>query len=255
MAELAIFKLPMSFDQFWCWIAAAFLLFVSRSPTVIGYVGELKLRFVTNLLLDGKVYHPFHNIVLPTPDGTTQVDHILISRHGIFVIETKNMKGWIFGDQRQRQWTQVRFRRRHKFMNPLHQNFKHIQAAREAIDASPQAFQSVVVFVGPGRFKTEMPSNVIRLREFRRYIKSCTLRLLDEDEVQRAVCQLKQRRLSSPLSRWTHLRSLRRNLEHPLCPRCGKEMVLRTARRGPRAGNQFWGCSGYPQCKATRGVA
>jgi uncharacterized C2H2 Zn-finger protein len=37
--------------------------------------------------------------------------------------------------------------------------------------------------------------------------------------------------------------------QQPRCPRCGKEMVLRTARRGPYAGNQFWGCSGYPACK------
>ncbi|MHB8766356.1 MAG: four helix bundle suffix domain-containing protein [Deferrisomatales bacterium] len=38
----------------------------------------------------------------------------------------------------------------------------------------------------------------------------------------------------------------------PACPRCGKPMGLRTARQGPRAGSQFWGCSGYPGCKGTR---
>lgn len=35
----------------------------------------------------------------------------------------------------------------------------------------------------------------------------------------------------------------------PACPRCGKPMVLRTAKGGKNAGQQFWGCSGYPQCK------
>lgn len=38
----------------------------------------------------------------------------------------------------------------------------------------------------------------------------------------------------------------------PNCPLCGKPMALRTARKGPRAGSQFWGCSGYPECKGTR---
>ncbi len=38
----------------------------------------------------------------------------------------------------------------------------------------------------------------------------------------------------------------------PACAACGKPMVLRTARKGPRAGSQFWGCSGYPQCTATQ---
>jgi four helix bundle suffix protein len=38
----------------------------------------------------------------------------------------------------------------------------------------------------------------------------------------------------------------------PTCPICGKPMALRTARKGPQAGSQFWGCSGYPECKGTK---
>ena len=40
----------------------------------------------------------------------------------------------------------------------------------------------------------------------------------------------------------------------PDCPRCGKSMALRTARRGPNAGQSFWGCSAYPDCTGTRPV-
>lgn len=40
----------------------------------------------------------------------------------------------------------------------------------------------------------------------------------------------------------------------PNCPQCGKPMALRTARKGPNSGNQFWGCSAYPQCKGTRNL-
>jgi len=40
----------------------------------------------------------------------------------------------------------------------------------------------------------------------------------------------------------------------PDCPRCGKPMALRTARKGPQAGSQFWGCSGYPGCKGTKAL-
>jgi four helix bundle suffix protein len=35
----------------------------------------------------------------------------------------------------------------------------------------------------------------------------------------------------------------------PECPQCGKAMVLRTAKSGRNAGSQFWGCSGYPDCR------
>ncbi len=41
----------------------------------------------------------------------------------------------------------------------------------------------------------------------------------------------------------------------PACPRCAKPMVLRTARQGPRAGQSFWGCPAYPDCRGTRPVA
>jgi four helix bundle suffix protein len=40
----------------------------------------------------------------------------------------------------------------------------------------------------------------------------------------------------------------------PDCPLCGKPMALRTARKGQHAGSQFWGCSGYPECKGTRAL-
>jgi restriction system protein len=38
----------------------------------------------------------------------------------------------------------------------------------------------------------------------------------------------------------------------PSCPKCSKQMVQRTAKTGPQAGQSFWGCSGYPNCKGTR---
>jgi restriction system protein len=40
----------------------------------------------------------------------------------------------------------------------------------------------------------------------------------------------------------------------PACPQCGKVMALRTARKGAKAGSQFWGCSGYPECKGVRAL-
>ena len=44
----------------------------------------------------------------------------------------------------------------------------------------------------------------------------------------------------------------RKKQKAPNCPLCGKPLVVRTARKGQRAGSQFWGCSAYPACKGTR---
>lgn len=43
--------------------------------------------------------------------------------------------------------------------------------------------------------------------------------------------------------------------EVPACPLCGKAMILRTARKGKKAGSSFWGCSGFPECKGIRSNA
>ena len=63
-----------------------------------------------------------NNITLPTTDGTTQIDHVLVADTGIFVIETKHYSGWVFGNPKDRQWTQTIFKKKSRFQNPRHQN-------------------------------------------------------------------------------------------------------------------------------------
>ena len=61
-----------------------------------GWLGEVQGTLAHRLLLDTQVYRALNDVTLPTPDGTTQIDHVLVSRYGVFVIEAKNMEGWIW---------------------------------------------------------------------------------------------------------------------------------------------------------------
>lgn len=115
---------------------------------------------MARLMLDKGTYHRVHNVTLPTRDGTTQIDHILVSCFGVFVLETKNMRGWIFGGEKQAQWTQKLYKHTLKFQNPLRQNFKHVKVIEATLQIPPDMIHSVVVFVGGSTFKTDMPSNV-----------------------------------------------------------------------------------------------
>ena len=74
-----------------------------------GWFGEKATQFGMWMGLDANVYRRGHNLVLPCQGGATQIDHVLVSVYGIFAIETKNMQGWIFGDERSPQWTQCIF--------------------------------------------------------------------------------------------------------------------------------------------------
>lgn len=67
--------------------------------------GEAEVRKVITASFSAPQYHLLNNITVPFKEGTTQIDHILVSTKGIFVIETKNYSGWIFGDENSRQWT------------------------------------------------------------------------------------------------------------------------------------------------------
>ena len=142
----------------------AFLIFfkIISSARFKGWGGE---RSVCNGLakLDPAIYHVFHDLYLPRPDGqgTTQLDHVIVSRFGIFVIETKNYRGWIFGSEKQRQWTQQIYRQKNRFQNPLHQNDLHVRALMGCLSLPREAFLSVVFFIGSAEFKNPMPANVL----------------------------------------------------------------------------------------------
>jgi restriction system protein len=169
------------------------------------------------------------------------------------VIETKNMKGWIFGGARQAQWTQKIYRHTTRFQNPLLQNYKHVKALQALLDVPPETVHSVVSFVGASTFKTPMPENVTHGTRFIGYIRSFGEPVFSEAAVETILRRIADGRLKPGLAtRRTHVRSLETRAD-PLaerrCPKCGSALVLRTVKKGPRAGDRFWGCSTYPQCR------
>lgn len=238
----------------WVVVPILVLSVVLRSAWFRGLFGEFKARATTGLRLDRKTYRSFHNLTLPTPDGTTQVDQVIVSKFGVFVIETKNRTGWIFGDERSRTWTQSIYGQNYPFQNPLRQNYKHVKAVENLLGLHPRCLHSVVVFTGRGRFMTAMPPNVVRRGSLVRYIRSKAEVVLSDSEVNDAVRMLKRIGTTRSSDRRRHLQKLKENQVDPKCPRCGRAMVVRTAKGGPNAGGQFWGCSGYPQCRVTKSI-
>lgn len=154
-------------SSFW-WIIHAFIaigIFKAFKPFIKGKVGELAVAVHVKLYLKDPRYILLNDCTLPDEQaGTTQIDHILLSPFGIFVIETKNYTGWIFGGERQKMWTQKIYKKSYKFQNPLHQNYKHMKVLEEVLSdiLEPQHLHSVIVFIPESEFKTAMPSNVFR---------------------------------------------------------------------------------------------
>lgn len=148
-------------------------------------------------------YHLMNHLTLQMSDGTTQVDHILVSRFGVFVIETKDFKGWILANESQKKWTQVLFHRwkgksRYHFQNPVFQNFRHVCAVRDLLDfLPPDAVKSVVVFTGKAEFKTEVPDGVFSsINGLIDYLRQQTVEVMSINRVQFCVGRLETARLA-----------------------------------------------------------
>lgn len=187
--------LQLLWEKLWFLIPLFVLVGVLKSPWFKGWLGEVIVHISAFLFLDRNTYHLIRNVTLPTADGTTQIDHIIVSPYGVFVIETKNMKGWIFGSEKQRYWTQKIYRHSQKFQNPLHQNYKHLKAVQVRLDLADDQICSLVVFVGDNTFKTPMPKNVTRGLGFLRFIKARKSVVLTTVQVETLVEDIKYGRL------------------------------------------------------------
>ena len=228
---------------------------MSLFSSLKGFDGELTGWLSKKLFLDGEIYKDLNNVTLNASNGTTQIDQIIVSKFGIFVIEVKNLKGWIFGDEKAAKWTQVLYGKKYQFQNPLRQNFRHTKALSDFLGIDHSKIHSVVMFWGECEFKTSMPENVM-MRGWTKYIKSKTEILFTDDEVDQICEAIKNGRLPATWkTKNAHLQSLNeRHRSDSVCPKCGRDLILRTVRKGPKVGSQFYGCSGFPECRFTKAI-
>lgn len=246
-----------------------FLFFITlligffKSANFKGKVGEFLVNVNNRVHLDGSIYRQLSNITIRLKNAsTTQIDHIIVSRFGIFVIETKNIKGWIFGSEFQKKWTQVIYGKKNTFQNPLLQNYRHIKALEEFLGID-KGLYSIVTFVGESTFKTLMPMNVFDGGGYVSYIKSFRNKIFSEQEIYEMIETLKsQSLLKSRATNKEHISSLKETVKKAsvfstdlyqrdskiICRRCNSVMV---ERRNKRSQHLFLGCSSYPKCKHT----
>jgi hypothetical protein len=224
-----------------------------------GWTGELKTKFINSLLLNDK-YRVLNNVIIQTERGSTQIDHVIVSPYGIFAIETKDKTGWIFGDEKQTQWTQKIFNKTYKFQNPLHQNYGHTQSLSAYLGIEHEKIHSLVIFWGGCAFKTPMPENVCKggifNSKFKQFIQSkneVVFSLEEINKIQSDLTRLKEN--SGFFSSLQHAKDVKdRYKSTTTCPKCGGDLVKRVSNKGQRIGKSFLGCSNYPRCKYIKDI-
>ncbi len=224
-------------------------------PKVKGAVGEYKVSLKLKRLNKNE-YLVLNNILLKKGELTTQIDHIVISRSGIFIIETKNYKGWIHGHENSEYWTQTIYKHKTKFRNPIKQNWSHVYLLKKVLsDYSNIKYYPIVVFAGNSKL-IDITANfpVIYLKQLVRTIKRNNKEIsLSNDEIQNISDKLNQLNIKGRKKNREHIKLLkkqvgeRRKIEKSkMCPKCGNILVKRKGQYG-----KFYGCSNFPKCRYT----
>jgi nuclease-like protein len=189
------------------WVAA--LLLKWKLPTLLGRSGE---NFVSRKLaeLDPTHYKVLNDLMLPSLGNTdtTQIDHVVVSAYSIFVIETKAHSGWIFGNAYHRNWTQVIYRYKKTFYNPLRQNYAHIKAVEALIKPLFPAVPIVgyVIFPSAERLQISGADNVGHAIDVLPKIAAYRTPMLTDDEMQKVIELLTAANISDKGRRKQHTR-------------------------------------------------
>ena len=115
-----------------------------------GGLGEYLIEYgIEHGKLPGRI-EVFRNVLVPRKKGPTdesEVDVLLLHETGLYVIESKNYSGWIFGSEGQRQWTQtLEGGKKERFYNPIMQNRAHVRALAACLGVEREQMRSYVVF-------------------------------------------------------------------------------------------------------------
>lgn len=141
----------------------------------LGIDGERKVAKVLKRFAGIRSYKVINDLYLPLYDKTTQIDHVLIGFFGILVIETKNVKGELYGDPRKKNWLHIVGGERHELYNPLMQNQTHIDCMRHIFAKEKiynQSIESLIVFTNK-KLSLNIPNKlpIIMLKKLPKFLR------------------------------------------------------------------------------------
>lgn len=188
------------------------LVLKSSWPRIKGYMGETIVKMKLSSL-DKEKYSVINNLVLENRGGntySTQIDHLVISTHGIFSIETKNYKGLIYGSEYSKKWTQNIHGNKNEFMNPSLQNYAHIQAVKSILRKYYPNIKyfSIVAFSPDAKIKVKANASIIcKISQVSRKIKELSDKeILNPNDLKKVIELIEKNKLN--ISNREHVRNI-----------------------------------------------
>ena len=231
-------------------------IIVKKNMTqVVGFAGEFWVQKELNKLPGEYLF--LSDVMLEIDGKTTQIDHIVFSKYGIFVIETKQRNTYITGNEHDKYWIVKAGRKKHYMYNPIHQNYGHKKAIEKILGLDDNQVIDIVCVSGQAnlRIKSNKVVRVERLVDRILFEKEERI----EDYVSMAH-RINAMNIVDKNYRKQHIEDIKENINNNTeelrkevvmnrCPRCGNELVIRKGKTG-----EFVGCLSFPKCRYTKEI-
>lgn len=238
----------------WYWalmIFCAITIFacIKYGVRIIGWFGEYWTKS-SLYLLDKSKYIVLNDIMIDVGDKTHQIDHVVLSKYGIFVIETKQYNGYIKGSKYDKKWVRyIKGKDPIYYTNPIRQNSGHVKAICKLLNISEdKVFNIVCISSKNVKLEIEHDGEMTTGLNINDKITSYKEELIDNVE------ELKEKIIINNIVdkdiRKKHVERINADKEEygsNICPKCGGKLLKRNGQFG-----DFMGCSNYPKCKYTR---
>ena len=216
---------------------------VRSTPKAKGKAGENYIQKILQNTIQGNGYI-FKDYLFSVNGKSCQIDHIVICANGVFVIETKNFSGRIYGSEEQREWTQVLASGhvKNKLYNPLKQNLTHIYMLKKILPRNIPLIPLVVFVRGNIEYlSTDKVLTPVELKEELIRPRGYILSAEQQQEIYNRLASVATVGEGSETEHIQSIHRMQREIAFGICPRCGGKLVERQGEYG-----RFFGCSNYP---------
>ena len=234
---------------YWIIIVSCILIIVICkifSPKIIGWFGELWTKLELKKLSKDK-YTVINDILIKIDNNTHQIDHIIVSKYGIFSIETKQYNGFITGNKYDKNWVRHVGKKKYYYTNPIRQNYGHVKALSKLLNIDETKIYNIVCISSNGKLIIEHDGELVRLNNLIDKIKSYDKEVINN--ISDIVNNIDNNNITDNNSKKEHIKNIENVIDKDLnkCPKCGGVLIRRNGKYG-----DFIGCSNYPKCKYTR---
>ena len=235
---------------YWTIIITCLLIIITYKlfgAKIIGWFGELWTKQSLARLPKDK-YIIINDVFIETNGYTHQIDHVIVSRYGIFSIETKQYNGFITGNKYDKNWIRHVGKNKYYYTNPIRQNYGHVKALSELLGVDETKIYNVVCIPSRAKLRIEHDGELVRYDTIVDKVLSYKEEIINNvDEI---VNTIKSKNITDKSIKKKHIDNIKENIidkDPNKCPKCGGQLVERNGKYG-----KFVGCSNYPKCTYTR---